>query len=445
MSLHFTELNNWEDQTMPTASDTERVLSNINGKELSELVMSLVAIESPPGKEKAVADYVYEWLKKEGFDPRRVGMLPDRFNVAGILRGNSNGYRLLFNAHTDVAITRKPWEAGESMWRTGWQEANRLYGGAVMNDKGPMACYMIAAKAIKDSRVDLKGDIVLTMVCGEIGRQPLEEIVPQEHYGREVGARWLITHGPYAYADYAIVAEATGGTCTWVECGQAHFKVTIKTETPAYIPHMVRPTNLTNSQNSILRATPYIQAFDKWAAEVYEKRWSYKFSGGTVVPKADVAAISAGDPTRGAGMPGLCQLYLTFFTPPKLDPLWIERELLNLGKSINVPVEVEMYTYARGFEGIGVEPLVASIGTAHRKVFGEAMKPVPTPITSMWRDVNVFNEVGIPTVTYGPGASTGMYAEQSTMFVTVEELESIAKVYALVALDLCNREKTWKR
>jgi acetylornithine deacetylase/succinyl-diaminopimelate desuccinylase-like protein len=427
---------------MVTSADVDRVLSMIHGKEISDLVMSLVQIESPPGQEKAVGDYVYNWLNQEGFAPRRVGMLPERFNVAGILRGIGNGSRLLFNAHMDVAITRKQWEAGETMWRTGWQEGNRLYGGAVMNDKGPMACYMIAAKAIKDSGVEFKGDIVLTMVCGEIGRQPLEEIVPPEHYGREVGARWLITHGPYAYADYAIVAEATGATCTWIECGQAHFKVAIKTERPAYIPHMVRPPSLSASQNAIVRATMYIQAFDKWAAEVYEKHWTYPFSGGTVVPKADIGAVSAGDPTRGAGMPGLCQLYLTFFTPPNLDPLWIERELVNLGRAIDVPVEVEMYTYSRGFEGRGVEPLVNSIGAAHKTVFGEVMKPVPPPITSMWRDVNVFNEVGIPTVTYGPGASTGMYGEQGTMFVTVEELEAIAKVYALVALDVCNREKS---
>jgi len=427
---------------MVTGVDVERVLSKIRGKDLAELVMTLVQIESPPGQEKAVGDYLYDWLQQEGFAPRRVGMLPDRFNVAGILRGKNNGHRLLFNAHMDVAIARKQWEEGEAMWRTGWQDGNRLYGGAVMNDKGPMACYMIAAKAIKDSGVELKGDIVLTMVCAEIGRQPLEEIVPAQHYGREIGARWLITHGPYAYADYAIVAEATGGTCTWVECGQAHFKVTIKTERPTYIPHMVRPARIEESQNAVVRASTYIQAFDKWAEEVYEKHWRYEFSGGTVVPKADIGAISGGDPTRGAGMPGLCQLYVSFFTPPNLDPLWIERELLKLGQSINVPVEVEMYTFARGYEGRGVDPLVDSIGRAHKKVFGDQMKPVPPPITSMWRDVNVFNEVGIPTVTYGPGASTGMYGEHGTMFVTVEELEAIAKVYALVALDVCNREKT---
>ena len=59
----------------------------------------------------------------------------------------------------------------------------------------------------------------------------------------------------------------------------------------------------------------------------------------------------------------------------------------------------------------------------------------------MWRDVNVFNEVGIPSVTYGPGASMGMYAERGTVFVTVDELVAYAKSYALIALDLCNQER----
>ena len=58
-------------------------------------------------------------------------MLPHRFNVAGILRGKGDGYRLLFNAHMDTAPPRES-NPTEAVWLTGWREGNRLYGAPVM-------------------------------------------------------------------------------------------------------------------------------------------------------------------------------------------------------------------------------------------------------------------------------------------------------------------------
>jgi len=425
---------------MVSEADKQRVISRIRSEELSTLVMRLVEVESPSGNEKNIGDYLYSWLDQEGFSPRRVGMLPGRFNVAGVMKGKGDGYRLLFNAHMDTAPERSI-RSGQPVRRAGWIEGDRLYGHAVMNDKGPMACFMLAAKAIKDSSVSLLGDLVLTMVCGEIGRNPIEEIVPPESVGREVGARWLVTHGPNAHVDFALVAEATGGGCAWVECGEAGFKVTIRTERSVYLPHFERPESLEKSLNAVVRATPYIRAFESWAQNVYEKRWRYESAGGTVVPKCGIAAVRGGDPAGGGGTPDECEIYLRFFTPPNIDPVWIERELLSLGESTGVPAEVEMYSFSRGHEGRNVEPLVHAIAKAHKEVFGTSPNPVRPDIASMWRDVNVFNEVGIPSVTYGPGASMGMYAERGTVFVTVDELVAYAKSYALIALDLCNQER----
>ena len=51
----------------------------------------------------------------------------------------------------------------------------------------------------------------------------------------------------------------------------------------------------------------------------------------------------------------------------------------------------------------------------------------------MWRDHNVYNEMGIPALTYGPpgAAGTGAYA------VRREDLVRAARIYALTALALC--------
>ena len=53
----------------------------------------------------------------------------------------------------------------------------------------------------------------------------------------------------------------------------------------------------------------------------------------------------------------------------------------------------------------------------------------------MWRDVSVFNEMGIPSITYGPPRS---FRKQA---MTVADLVRAAQVYARVAINVCSREK----
>ncbi len=53
----------------------------------------------------------------------------------------------------------------------------------------------------------------------------------------------------------------------------------------------------------------------------------------------------------------------------------------------------------------------------------------------MWRDLNVFNEIGIPAATFGfPRRSDPAVNEK---FVDIDDLVDCAKMYALVALDIC--------
>ncbi len=53
----------------------------------------------------------------------------------------------------------------------------------------------------------------------------------------------------------------------------------------------------------------------------------------------------------------------------------------------------------------------------------------------MWRDVLVFNEMGIPAITYGPPRS---FRKQA---MSIDDLATAAEVYARVAIEVCSREK----
>jgi hypothetical protein len=55
----------------------------------------------------------------------------------------------------------------------------------------------------------------------------------------------------------------------------------------------------------------------------------------------------------------------------------------------------------------------------------------------MWRDTNPYNELGIPSLTYGCGAGAG----GGNTFFLVDEMLQAAKIYALTAMDICNRDR----
>src|SRR5207302_972646 len=132
-----------------------------------------------------------------------------------------------------------------------------------------------------------------------------------------------------------------------------------------------------------------------------------------------------------------CDLYLDVRIPPEADPLAIQAEVEQVVRRCGLEGTVELTTYRRGYEGKGVEPLVEAVIGAHRQVLGSEPGPVAPPFSSMWRDLNVYNEVGIPSITYGPAAGTG--GGNNTM--GVEDLLNASRIYALTALDICNREK----
>ena len=64
--------------------------------------------------------------------------------------------------------------------------------------------------------------------------------------------------------------------------------------------------------------------------------------------------------------------------------------------------------------------------------------PAPVPASSMWRDINCFNEMRIPSLTYGPGVSSGggRYA------MKIENMILGTKLYAQTAIHLCNQDRT---
>ncbi|MET0502295.1 MAG: M20/M25/M40 family metallo-hydrolase [Candidatus Binatia bacterium] len=413
----------------------DNVLKLIDEKELVDLAIAMGGITAPSGYEQPMADFVLQWLNENGFENAYQQQVAEgRANTIAVLSGEGGGKSLIFNSHMD-SEQGMPARFGQEPppGPTAWLDAKgRIFGQAVQNDRGPMAAFMIATKAIMKSGVTLRGDIIMTMVVGEIGMGPVDEFRGHRYIGKGYGSRHAVAHG--ILGDYALVAETTDFGVTWVEAGAAYFKVTL-TGRGTYTPRLPERGALKDNPNAIIKMAAVIQALETWAV-VYEKKYTIEYPVGKMVPKVSIGAIRGGAPYKPSTTADSCSIYVDVRVPPPVNFAQVERELREVVLSQGLGGEVECFMSRKGYEGKNVEPLVDAIRRAHEKVRGSEPPPIDTPETSMWRDINIFNEVGIPAATFGmPRKSAPDVAQK---FVEVGDIVDAAKMYALVALQLCS-------
>lgn len=417
---------------------SQRVLDRVDelGDELMELTAALADSYSPPGKEHQPAAIVRDWLDRHDVAYEVVGETAERPSIIARIGGAEPAAfeRLVFNSHLDQPFSREDdylrlRDHLNPRYTTAWIDGDRVYGYSAVNDKGPMACWMIAAKAIKETQTFIGGDLFLTMVSGEIGHAAVDEFQGNAYDGCGMGARDVAA---VVKADYALVAEATSFTTVWVEAGKAAYKITLFGDMSYYTPYIPR-----DNPSAILRAAKLIPALDEWAL-AYRDRETKVFDGGTVVPKVNFGCIRAGLPWQLERTLEVCYLYLDVRTVPGADPEAIRQELEELVRGLGLDGSVELYSYHAGAQAEGIEPLLDVLNRAHEAEFAKPMESAQPETSSMWRDIIPFIDVGIPALTYGPAAPVGDTAE---FFMERGDLLAAARVYARVALEICTRER----
>lgn len=425
-------------------SIADDVVASITREEVIDLALEICNIDSSVGHEAEVGEHIYQWMKREGFNSRKIGLYSHRFSVLGTLPGSGGGYSLLFNSHMDTGVPREDdlthIDPYKPLYRSAWREDDLLVGEGICNDKGPMAAFMIAGRAIKRSKLKLKGDLLLSAVAAETAGEPLDHEPPgTSTETREVGSRYFATHG--GVADYALIAEGTGFGMGWVEAGEFWYRIRLYSEGPPYYaPYQPDRTTMVKSPNMVVASTAAIEAIENWA-KGYQTTNTYRCPGGTIVPKALVGAIRSGNPHRPYYLAQYCDLYVDVFTVPNQDPLATKAELSEVIRATGLPFTIEQYHYRPGYEAKNIDRFAAAVTRAHRATFSEEPKPPHVETTSMWRDINVFNELGIPAMTYGPRSATHSFKRA----LTIESLYQAACVYARIAIEVCSEDKVMTR
>lgn len=408
-----------------TADRVSRIVAE-DRQDLIDLCLLVGNLPDYAGHTIQVGEAVVDWLKAADIRAYLQHITPEAVNAIGQIRGSGGGKSLILNAHMDAGEA-PPHDAPESeiRMRGTWVEGNTVYGKGMINDKAQLCAEMIAMRALKKAGVNLKGTLTLMGVDFETGAPSVDETQGVNHPGEGFGTEWAVNRG--IIADYALVGETSEFTIIAADAGNLRLRISVRGRR-VYTPRLNRGDTWQDNPNPHEKAAHLVVELEQWARE-YQDREVVEFWGGTIIPKAQVHQIRSTE--------DYSYIYLDVRLAPGREPLPIVGEIEALAAGLGLECEVEPYEYKRGHYAEGADALIASIKRSHANIIGgEPSAPAP-PVLSMWRDINVFNELGIPSVCYGPKRQRENMTSEGNRAMLIDDLVSAAQVYALTALDLC--------
>jgi acetylornithine deacetylase len=401
----------------------------INEERLVDWASRAIDTPSFTGSEQAMGELMAETFEGMGLQVQWQQVEDGRPNVLGTWSGSGGGRSLMFNGHMDTSYSgREPWLKGVRGFQpSAFVKEGRLFGLGISNMKGALACYVEAVRALQDTGVRLKGDVLVAAVCGEIEKTQWGDSQGAEFRGYAAGSRYLVSHG--GVADMCILGEPTEGKLVLGHYGSIWLRIS----TRGNFIHTAFSEGKRNL-NSILRMRDVLDAVLEWIP-TWENDPANGYRGAKAI--VNVGAISGGFGWRVSRTPHRTDLFLDVRVPPTKPMSQARTEVLDMVRGLaerfpDYGVEGEVYVTAPGAQIEESHPLVAAISASHAEVFGE---PPGQDVTRWFSDASALTRAGIATLNYG--TSTGLLDTTDGENLDIEGLVKTAKVYALAAMEVC--------
>ena len=408
-----------------------KIINQVDENAIVDLASKLIKIPSFKLEETPVANFLADFFNERGYKVDLQEVEPGRFQTIASLEGTGGGQSLMLNGHTDINSLTRRWR--RDPW-TPVVEGDHLYGHGIQNMKGGLASIIMAAEAVRQSGVRLKGDLVVACVVGEtqggVGT----------HYLMETGFR----------TDMAVVAEPFGvGNLVTVHSGIVHMAI----HTYGVTGHV---RQLEGTVNAVVKMTQIINALQN-VEFTYQPRADLPD-----LPKLNVGSVLGGlgedyvlvEPPY---IPDLCTIIVdVHFLPGQtvegivsdirraLDPL--KAADLELSYEIEIPPPA----YFKGSRNLVMDPLdvpqdsviVNAVARNHQVVTGVPPKAIGTvlPFSYTADDACHLWNAGIPCLLYGPAVIRGSGGEdggEDDSCVIISEMVQCTKTLALTALEVC--------
>jgi len=351
--------------------------------------------------EREIGEYVAGKLRALGLEVEKFEPEPGRVTVAGTLRGSGGGKSLMWNAHYDTVGVEGMEEPFSAAVRDG-----KMFGRGSYDMKASLAAQIAAAKALAESNVKLRGDLVIAAVA-------------DEEYG-SLGTADLIRH---VKTDAAIVTEPTAVQICLAHKGYLWIEV----ETKGRAAHGSR---FEQGIDANMRMGRFLAQLDLLEREL-RGRTPHPLVG---PPSLHAAMIQGGDglSTYAAS----CKLQIERRTVPGETETQVLRELRQIADRLaaadaTFSSEVRSFFVREPFEVAREAEIVRSLDRSVRKVLGgEPRYMGDTP----WMDAALLQAAGVETVVIGP-AGGGAHAAME--WVEMESVAQVAGILSEAALDYC--------
>jgi succinyl-diaminopimelate desuccinylase len=385
--------------------------------------MVRVPTDTPPGDNARHAEHTAGLLEAMGYAVERYPVPERNVHAAGLTsltnlivrRRFGVGPVIALNTHGDVVPpgegwTRPPYD--------GVVEDGRMYGRGAAVSKSDFATYVFALRALesvaKAAAVPLAGTVELHFTY-------------DEEFGGELGPAWLLAKG-HTRPDLAI---GPGFSYSIVTAHNGCLQLEVSVHGRA--AHAAMPET---GVDALAAATGILDALYAQRA-VYATRRSRV--EGIATPTINVGRIDGGTNTNV--VPARVVFKLDRRMIPEEDPAAVEAELRNVieraaAQSPGIRIEIRRLMLARALvPRPGHERLVALLQAHARRVIGEAIPAVATPL---YTDARLYGEAGVPIVLYGAGPHTILEAnaKRADENLVLEDLKRATKVVASTLFDL---------
>lgn len=421
----------------PTMSALEqRVLASITEQAWIDLAQELIpagqpAAENPldpdlpSGREEGVASVVADKLRAMGFDVRLAAKTEGRPNVIGVWPGGGDGPSLILNDHLDTYPAGDPaaWTATNGNPYRPTRDGDRLYAHGTSDTRGNLACTLLAAKAIRDAGVALKGTLQCVYTVDEEKNGPDGSIYLLDEYGLK--------------GDLEITCEPTGWTGPDGRWGMGiavanggNFLVEI--ETRGHKTHLWRPDTGVNAAFKMARL---LAAFETMTFT----HKPAKLHGGTP-PMATLLRLSAGVPGEMQFTPDRCTAVLGIvgIVPGMTEESVMAdiTEVLAREQAKDPTLEAGARPFPKALfvhgtleQDAEAQP-TAALRQAYRAVLGEEPRIYRK---NAFNDTIRFSERGIPAITFGPGEDGWPPINE---YIGVQKSVAATKILALTVIEI---------
>ncbi len=401
------------------SSIEQKALDCIDDAELIRWVQELTRIPSVwrPDEgigEEAAARWVEARCREIGLKTHFEVVEPGRPNVIAMFSSNHSGRTLMFEGHTDVVTEGDP-----ALWTDPPFSATirdgRIYGRGANDMKAGLVCAMIAAKAIAQSGVKLRGNILIGALCDEEGRM--------------IGVKHFVENGWADRVSAAIICEPEENHLCVAQKGVMWIRAVIR----GVMAHGAMPLTGVNTAYPMARFLTMVHSLEEREIALYGR---HNYLGQpSITPNILLSPMrGAGEPQNNV-MPGATEAVLDFRLIPGQDPEKLAKQAESMLAAVTAVDDrleysmdiLEVRHPTKTEEG---ETVVTSLASAYTDLSGDA--PVYGGVPGSTDGTILNARKGIPIVTCGPGDIH--IPHHVDEWVSIDEIKLAARMYVLAAI-----------